>query len=585
VLGTWTQNGASGVTFASGLSGIKCITVDPARANDNYSINLANLVYGSGTHTGVFLRWTAGTGSNSTGYLIILGGNVTLHKVTDGVIGSALATTAPTDPAAWRAAGVISAETVGSDAVISASSTAGGSQSWTYTDTAASSPFLTGKLGLASNSVGTPASFTGPILIKGTAASTPANITSVTGPASAANTIRQGEGSTIAGTGFEASQSTGNTDLDGTSLTETAWSDTSITITGPSSGEMFGTGKTLTVTPATNAADSIAGQSYLPPTGQSYITFDAGGISGMSAASIGYGITGLAAGDQARFETTATKVGAPSTTCTVTVEEGTGNIELTNVTSAGDYEFSAWFRDASDATDSGESVITFDATVPVVASATINVAGNQLTITLTENAAIGAGGNGGITLTSDGAAVTATYDSISTTDVIYDLSRTVASSETITVDYVQPGAGITDTVGNEVASFSGLSVTNNANVAPTDITLSSSYVYTTAGANAVVGTLGTIDADAADTFTYTLVAGTGDTNNADFSISGSTLRADDPGALGVGSYSIRVETDDGISTPFAKALTIEVRLPTASGQMVTDMVSDMVTGMVVGLTA
>jgi hypothetical protein len=415
--------------------------------------------------------------------------------------------------------------------------------------------------------------------------STPAEITSVTGPASAANTIRQGESSTIAGTGFEASQGAGNTDLDGTSLTETAWSDTSITITGPSSGEMFGTGKTLTVTPETNAADSIAGQSYLPPTGQSYITFDAGGISGMSAASIGYGITGLAAGDQARFETTATKVGAPSTTCTVTVEEGTGNIELTNVTSAGDYEFSAWFRDASDATDSGESVITFDATVPVVASAAINIAGNQLTLTLTENAAIGAGGNGGVTLTSDGAAVTATYDSISTTDVIYDLSRTVASSETITVDYVQPGAGITDTVGNEVASFSGLSVTNNANASPTDITISNSYVYTTAGTNAVVGTLGAIDGDAADTFTYTLVSGTGDTNNADFSISGSTLRADDPGALGVGSYSIRVETDDGISTPFAKALTIEVRLPTASGQMVTDMVSDMVTGMVVGLTA
>lgn len=292
--------------------------------------------------------------------------------------------------------------------------------------------------------------------------STAADITSVTGPGSVANLIRQGESSTIAGTGFEASQSTGNTDLDGTSLTETAWSDTSITITGPSSGEMFGASKTLTVTPATNTPDSIAGQTYSPPTGQSYITFDAAGITGMSTASIGYGITGLAANDQARFETTATMVGAPSNTATVVVAEGSGNFYLTGVTVPGDYEFPAWFRDASDATDSGESVITFDATLPTVASVTIDATGLVLTLTLSENAAVGTGGATGLTLIGQYGTITAAYDSTSTANVIYDLSRTAYDNEVLTLSYVQPGLGITDTIGNELASFTGLAITNNS---------------------------------------------------------------------------------------------------------------------------
>ena len=56
---------------------------------------------------------------------------------------------------------------------------------------------------------------------------------------------------------------------------------------------------------------------------------------------------------------------------------------------------------------------------------------------------------------------------------------------------------------------------------PTDIALSTTSVAENAGANATVGTLSTTDPDAGNTFTYTLVAGTGSADNGSFNISGN----------------------------------------------------------------
>ncbi|NDB17481.1 MAG: hypothetical protein EB018_11420, partial [Gammaproteobacteria bacterium] len=69
-----------------------------------------------------------------------------------------------------------------------------------------------------------------------------------------------------------------------------------------------------------------------------------------------------------------------------------------------------------------------------------------------------------------------------------------------------------------------LSVTD-VNEAPVDIALSASSLAENAGANAVVGNLSSTDADAGNTFTYTLVSGTGDTDNATFNVSAGQLRA------------------------------------------------------------
>ena len=95
----------------------------------------------------------------------------------------------------------------------------------------------------------------------------------------------------------------------------------------------------------------------------------------------------------------------------------------------------------------------------------------------------------------------------------------------------------------------------DVNDAPTDITLSSSTVPANQ-ADYTVGTLSTTDQDAGDTFTYAFAAGTGDDDNGSFTISGSTLKTG-PG-LAVGTYKVRIETDDGNGGTFDKAFTIDV---------------------------
>lgn len=96
------------------------------------------------------------------------------------------------------------------------------------------------------------------------------------------------------------------------------------------------------------------------------------------------------------------------------------------------------------------------------------------------------------------------------------------------------------------------------NVAPTDISLTSTSVNQSGGTNAVVGTLSSTDADVGDSHTYSLVAGAGDTNNASFNISGSSLRANNAALLAAGSYSVRVRTTDNASATYEESFTITV---------------------------
>jgi hypothetical protein len=109
-----------------------------------------------------------------------------------------------------------------------------------------------------------------------------------------------------------------------------------------------------------------------------------------------------------------------------------------------------------------------DTTAPTVSSASINSAGTSLTVTLSETCANGSGGSGGWTISvNGGSGQTATYSSGSSSSSFVFTVPTVYSGQTVTVSYTQPGNGVEDTSGNDLATVSGTSVTNNSTqVAP-----------------------------------------------------------------------------------------------------------------------
>jgi hypothetical protein len=94
---------------------------------------------------------------------------------------------------------------------------------------------------------------------------------------------------------------------------------------------------------------------------------------------------------------------------------------------------------------------------------------------------------------------------------------------------------------------------------PTDISLSNSSVAENQSSGATVGNLSTTDGDAGDTFTYSLVSGTGSTDNSSFSISGNQLvTAASFDYETKNSYSVRVRSTDAASHTYEKAFTISV---------------------------
>ena len=112
---------------------------------------------------------------------------------------------------------------------------------------------------------------------------------------------------------------------------------------------------------------------------------------------------------------------------------------------------------------------------------------------------------------------------------------------------------------DQMAADHTFSFTVSANSAPTDITLNPASVRENQPAGTTVGTLSTIDGDPGETFTYTLVEGPGNTDNALFAIDGSSLTT----AAGLdfetsSTRSIRVRTTDSAGAHFDKALVVTV---------------------------
>lgn len=99
----------------------------------------------------------------------------------------------------------------------------------------------------------------------------------------------------------------------------------------------------------------------------------------------------------------------------------------------------------------------------------------------------------------------------------------------------------------------------NGNDAPTDIALSSSSVLEHQPVGTAVGTLTTTDQDSGDSHLYTLISGSGDDDNSQFTIDGDTLEtAASFDFESKDSYFVRIQTDDQNGGLFAKPMTITI---------------------------
>jgi hypothetical protein len=94
------------------------------------------------------------------------------------------------------------------------------------------------------------------------------------------------------------------------------------------------------------------------------------------------------------------------------------------------------------------------------------------------------------------------------------------------------------------------------NPSVTDIALDQTNIPVDGDSSGLVGTLSTTGGTA--TFTYALVAGTGDTDNANYSIQNGNEIHVASASISSPSDSIRVEVTDSTGYQFSKALTIQV---------------------------
>ena len=211
--------------------------------------------------------------------------------------------------------------------------------------------------------------------------------------------------------------------------------------------------------------------------------------------------------------------------------------------------------------------VTAPPTLDPISNRTINEDAGTQTINLTGIGA-GAGESEPLRITAASSnpslipAPSVTYTSPNPTGSLSFTPLSNQSGQTVITVTVEDGGldNNLNTATDNVTFRRSFTVTvNPINDAPSDINLSSSSIPENAGANAAVGTLSTTDVDAGNTFTYTLVAGSGSTDNAAFNINGATLRATNSFDFEAkSSYAIRVRSTDQDGLFVEKTFTISV---------------------------
>jgi O-glycosyl hydrolase len=150
------------------------------------------------------------------------------------------------------------------------------------------------------------------------------------------------------------------------------------------------------------------------------------------------------------------------------------------------------------------------------------------------------------------------FNANTVTPWITSSSLSLASQSAVAVSgasfsYIIPASSIVTFVGQAIA-----------NSAPTDIALSNASVPEGQPPGATVGSFSTSDPNSADTFTYSLVSGTGSDDNVSFTISGNTLQtAATLDFLTQNTFTVRVRSTDQGGLYFEEVFSISlIALPT-----------------------
>jgi Bacterial Ig-like domain/Putative Ig domain/Cadherin domain len=116
----------------------------------------------------------------------------------------------------------------------------------------------------------------------------------------------------------------------------------------------------------------------------------------------------------------------------------------------------------------------------------------------------------------------------------------------------------TDRGGLTVTQQFAIQVTN-VNETPTNLFLSNNLVAENTAIGSVVGSFSTLDVDAGDTHSYSLVNGTGDSDNAAFTITNNQLKFQvSPDFETKSIYSLRVKATDAGGLSVEKLLTVNI---------------------------
>ncbi len=209
--------------------------------------------------------------------------------------------------------------------------------------------------------------------------------------------------------------------------------------------------------------------------------------------------------------------------------------------------------------------------------------------TITETGNSSEAENNGNTATTTTTSTTSTTTLISANTTTSTTTTTTTSTSTTTTTLTTNVNTTTSTTTTTTTTSTSTTTTtlssSSSNNTPSDIQLSNTSVAENQTSGTTVGTLSTTDADSGDTHTYSLVSGTGSTNNASFSIDGSTLKtAASFDYETQSSYSIRVQTTDNNSASYEEALTITISNTDESPASVTTLATTNATETTIGLT-